>query len=111
MGFRNKLIKVLSLNCDEKENRIFLVKKFKSIKYVQKHIEDIKNYDEIRKVSNKILEKTNFLRLCILYEKEYLTCNLCDNESGKLYTVYARNLKELDMKASVFSYYFRKDKD
>ena len=101
---------ILKLDCDTKENKAKLKKLFYSIKYVENNLEDYSDRKQVKEICDYIRNKMKFQDLCIFYQNDRMTCNIIDNKENKLFTVYGRSLKEIDIKVATFSYYYRNKK-
>ena len=83
-------------------------KKYKIYDY--EFAEDYSDRKQVKEICDYIRNKMKFQDLCIFYQNDRMTCNIIDNKENKLFTVYGRSLKEIDIKVATFSFYYRNKK-
>ena len=110
-----KIEDTLRLDCREKENRDFLLEKFKKIPFIKENLTDLKDMKQLKEVTIDLVTSLFFkFNTLTKHEHRYVTLAVYDKANTKpngdmlIYTLYALDKKEMYIKLCVFCYYMRR---
>ena len=110
-----KIEDVLRIDCRVKENKEFLIEKFKKIPFIKENLTDPKDIKQMKEVTIDLVTSLFFkFNTLTKHEHKYVTIALYDkanmrpNGDQMVYTLYALDKREMYIKLCVFCYYMRR---